>query len=170
MNSLVPGPCPTPPPSEISSKSVHNFFSYLTHRQTDRTKNITSFNEGNKCVRCLDVDADTPFANSSTKLPHSQTTKTDSDRQRLTTVETPEWRRHNHRSDVRVNVDNTSIFDTALNDLVVLSTRNLSTSSGISSATSTTNFAQKVYSYELQQQTIDFSMFCTIFHSTIYTI
>ena len=38
---LVPGPCPTPP--KMSSKSVHNFFSYPTDRQTDRSENITSF-------------------------------------------------------------------------------------------------------------------------------
>jgi len=48
------------PLQEISSKSVHNFFSYLTDgqtdrltnrqtdRQTDRSKNITSFGGGNE--------------------------------------------------------------------------------------------------------------------------
>ena len=36
------------PLQEISSKSVHNFFSYPTDRQTDRSKNITSFFGGGK--------------------------------------------------------------------------------------------------------------------------
>jgi len=42
------------PLQEISSKSVHNFFSYPTDRQTDkqtdRTKDITSFGGGNKLI------------------------------------------------------------------------------------------------------------------------
>jgi len=38
FNHLVRGPL-----QEISSKSVHNFLSYPTDRQTDRSKNITSF-------------------------------------------------------------------------------------------------------------------------------
>ena len=45
--SLGHAPPHPPTPQEISSKSVHNFFSYptdrQTHRQTDRSKNITSF-------------------------------------------------------------------------------------------------------------------------------
>jgi len=35
------------PLQEISSKSVHNFFSYPTDRQTDWSENITSFGGGN---------------------------------------------------------------------------------------------------------------------------
>jgi len=38
---------------EISSKSVHNFFSYPTaDRQTDRSENITSFGGGNNSDTC----------------------------------------------------------------------------------------------------------------------
>ena len=44
FNHLVPGLCPTL--QEISSKFVHNFFSYPTDRQTDRSKNIASFFSG----------------------------------------------------------------------------------------------------------------------------
>ena len=45
------------PLQEISSKSVHNFFSYptdrQTNRQTDRTKNITSFNGGKNATHIV---------------------------------------------------------------------------------------------------------------------
>jgi len=48
LNSLVRGSCL--PLHEISSKSVHNLFSYPPDKQTDRPKykNITSFGGGNK--------------------------------------------------------------------------------------------------------------------------
>ena len=50
LNSLVSGPCPTL--QEISSKSVHNFFSYArtdrqTNRQTRTEAKTTSFGGGN---------------------------------------------------------------------------------------------------------------------------
>jgi len=49
---IGPWAIPSLPLQEISSKSAHNFFSYLTDRQqtdrqTDRSENITSFGGGN---------------------------------------------------------------------------------------------------------------------------
>jgi len=83
-----------------------------------------------------------PFTTSSTKPHQLQTMNTDGDKQRVTTAAGLEWRRQ--KPDVRINLENTSTFETALNDLALLSTRNQSTSSGISSATSTNKFGRKV--------------------------
>ena len=46
---------PLGPLQKISSKSVHNFFSYptdrqISDRQTDRSENITSFGGGNNMI------------------------------------------------------------------------------------------------------------------------
>ena len=80
----------------------------------------------------------------SNKLSHQlQTTKVESAGQRVT--KTGEVELGRQKSDLHITLDNSSsTIESALNDLALLSTRNQSTSSGISSATSTNKFNRKV--------------------------
>ena len=59
LNSLVPGPCPTPPRNFVKiSSQLFQLSNWQTNRQTDQSENITSFGRGNKltninqCIHC----------------------------------------------------------------------------------------------------------------------